>query len=380
MTLGAVPAGWRTSGRRLRGGQCTSFIVTRDATGEGGFLKLLTRNGDSKARARFRREVVAYETLTAPNLPALLEHNAQQWGDRDVQLYLVLEPIQGPNLGEHVRTTGPIDLETALLMIMSLLGTLESCHSEGTIHRDIKPANVMLRNGDPTKPVLVDFGLSFNADSDLDDLTRVGEEVGNRFLRLPEQAFLRRSELADVTQAAGLLFFAATGEEPRVLVDDEGLMPHQRSAPANRLHAATSGAKLRRLLCLFDRAFANAAAYRFQSVIELREAAATVRDTGGETKDRTYESLLVRLEETVNTASNLDLARRQQLLSQLCSEVWTQLRSLAKDRKLQVTQTARQINPAAGRAEWADLARASVRCLRSRHPRGLRDLPVRAPW
>jgi serine/threonine protein kinase len=64
-------------------------------------------------------------------------------------------------------------------------------------HRDIKPANVALRNDDITKPVLVDFGLSFN-DSDADDLTRVGEEVGNRFLRLPEHAFGERGAASDV--------------------------------------------------------------------------------------------------------------------------------------------------------------------------------------
>jgi hypothetical protein len=45
---------------------------------------------------------------------------------------------------------------------------------------------VVLRNGDITDPVLVDLGLSFNDADEDDDLTRAGEEVGNRFLRLPE--------------------------------------------------------------------------------------------------------------------------------------------------------------------------------------------------
>jgi hypothetical protein len=71
----------------------------------------------------------------------------------------------------------------------------------------VKPANVVLRNDDLTAPVLVDFGLSFN-DSDEDDLTRVNEEVGNRFLRLPEHAF-------------GGSTRKATGPPPK---QDDGLM------------------------------------------------------------------------------------------------------------------------------------------------------------
>ena len=73
----------------------------------------------------------------------------------------------------------------------------------------------------------MDFGLSFN-DAEEDDLTRVGEEVGNRFLRLPEHATGGRGAASDVTQLAGILIYSVSGCEPRVLLDKEYKMPHQR--------------------------------------------------------------------------------------------------------------------------------------------------------
>lgn len=70
-----------------------------------------------------------------------------------------------------------------------------------------------------TRVVWVDFGISFNHTED-DDLTRVNEEVGNRFLRLPEHAPRGSSPVSDVTQLAGLVLWVLTGVEPRALQDE----------------------------------------------------------------------------------------------------------------------------------------------------------------
>jgi eukaryotic-like serine/threonine-protein kinase len=97
---------------------------------------------------------------------------------------MILEWIEGLSLRQKVDQDGRVSLQDAVACVTAIGKVLAECHAVGVAHRDIKPANVMLRRGTLSAPVLVDFGLSFN-DTQLDDATRA-EEVGNRFLRLPE--------------------------------------------------------------------------------------------------------------------------------------------------------------------------------------------------
>ena len=110
-----------------------------------------------------------------------------------------------------------IDVDTGLACVKELASVLNRCHENDFTHRDLKPANIVLRNSDITTPVLVDFGLSFNNAEEDNPLTRLNEEVGNRFLRLPEHRRGGRAPASDVTQLAGIFFYIITGHEPRVL-------------------------------------------------------------------------------------------------------------------------------------------------------------------
>src|SRR4051794_21005825 len=84
----------RASRRTFRGGQGNGFEVV-DADGRRGFLKRLNRQNDPKARGRFRREVVSYETLKDPRLPRILDHNSDAWNQKGIGLFLVLEFVDG---------------------------------------------------------------------------------------------------------------------------------------------------------------------------------------------------------------------------------------------------------------------------------------------
>jgi eukaryotic-like serine/threonine-protein kinase len=192
-----MPAGWEEHWRKLPGknfvgGQGRSFLAeSRDGTGQIVFVKMLIRHRDGRARGRFRREAVAYETLPPESgIPRLTAHNADAWEGPD-ELYLVLERISGQTLSDWMSSRSAMPPDEALACVLALAETVALCHAEGVLHRDIKPANLMLRDGDPHQPVLLDFGLSFNDREPL-DITRVNEEVGNRFMRLPEHSFARR--------------------------------------------------------------------------------------------------------------------------------------------------------------------------------------------
>ncbi|MCH9729755.1 MAG: protein kinase [Actinomycetia bacterium] len=261
----------REAGTSVRGGQSASFVATSRDSGSKAFLKTLLRHRENnlRARRRFRREAVAYETLTGLGPPTLLDDNSETWLDSGRPMYMALEYIDGPNLQSYVQQHGPlVEVDSALACVGRLAEVLHSCHENNVTHRDVKPANIVLREGAPTEPVLVDFGLSFNDEGE-DDLTRVGEEVGNRFLRLPEHAFGSRATGSDVTQLAGVLLYILTGIEPRVLVDQAGLMPHQRPEIRALLMERLEERQCLRLLRVLDRAFTPDLSARYGTAPDL---------------------------------------------------------------------------------------------------------------
>lgn len=288
-----------SDGPTFRGGQGKSFLAEPISGGpERVFIKTIDprRRRQDAARKRFKREAAAYDTLRGLGPPELIEDNSGAWDDPSKPvLYMVLEYVPGPTLREYLDTTGPLAQPDVLEFLRVLSGVLNSCHQNEFLHRDIKPLNIVLREGSPTSPVLVDFGLSFNDESE-DDLTRVGEEVGNRFLRLPEHSLGGRYPASDVTQLAGVVLFMLTGVEPRVLIDENNRMPHQRLDVRSHLETRFHGRQLFRVMRVFDRAFTQDVSKRFRTATELFEnVKQAMTDADGSTDDLT--DLEARLDE-----------------------------------------------------------------------------------
>jgi len=207
----------------FRGGQGVSFTArAKDGDGPRVFIKTLRpdRVRNLPARRRFKREVAAYETLADLGPPRIFDHNADTWEDCRTPMYMATEFIEGINLEGYVEAGRAIDVYAGLACVNELATVLNRCHENDVTHRDLKPANIVLRNSDITTPVLVDFGLSFNNADEDDPLTRLNEEVGNRFLRLPEHRSGGRAPVSDVTQLAGIFFYIITAHEPLVLRDE----------------------------------------------------------------------------------------------------------------------------------------------------------------
>lgn len=333
---------WRETGRTFSGGQGSSYLVVNlNDEDDFAFVKTLKRQTDDRARRRFRREVAAYETLAAvrDSIPRLLHHNASQWGDRKVPLFMVLEYIEGVTLSDYIKANGAQSCAIAISSLGPLAKVISECHSDGIVHRDIKPRNVVLRDSDPAKPVLVDFGLSFNHANEDVDLTRVGEEVGNRFLRLPEHSTGGRSPLADITQAAGLAFYIMTATEPRILIDSAGRMPHQRPGMRDKLRAATEGERqLVSLESWFDRAFTVKVEHRFQAIISLHDALEAVMTRPAEPSE-SFEDLVAQVDDIANHVSTLAAREHVGRIQQTIARAAHVLRSFAGERGLEVIQS-----------------------------------------
>lgn len=259
------------------GGQSDTKLVT-DRAGLSGpfFLKILRSQNDPNRRRRMFREVAAYKTLTHRGIPKLIDSNADHYDDLAYKLYLVTEYVEGTTLEERI-TSAPLSSDDAVKVVTGVLEIVGYCHSAGVLHRDIKPDNVMLRAGSLSEPVLVDFGLSFNEVEAQPLTTLPAEEVGNRFLRLPEFSVgndntSRRNGVSDVTQCCGLLLYALTGDIPGALMTgDSAQMPHQRDEVRAKLQRRVSSDRFLQLQRIFDRGFRADVSHRWQSAGELRE-------------------------------------------------------------------------------------------------------------
>lgn len=348
----------REQGPSFRGGQGASFVAKSREDGETrAFVKTLHRHRerDRKARARFRREAVAYETLAGLGPPALYDHNADTWTDLGQPMFMVLEYIDGPNLSSFIGAHGPVGLDAATECVRKLSTVLHNCHQNNVTHRDVKPANIVLRDGEVTQPVLVDFGLSFNDESE-DDLTQVGEEIGNRFLRLPEHAFGGRGAGSDVTQLAGVFLFLLTGCEPRVLIDQSGLMPHQRPGAGDALSEALTDRQRLRILRVFDRAFIPELTARFTTAQELvaqidRAMATDSQDDGN------FDRLMAQMSDFVQSRNLQALGTRREKLDRFLGLIDGVVQSFAKSKGMMRWQS-NWASTATAEDEWATVKMA----------------------
>ena len=79
-----------------------------------------------------------------------------------------------------------------------------------------------MRGGSKSDPVLIDFGLSFNIEDDEVAATPTEQQVGNRFLALPElttPGSEKRDPRADLASCCGIFYFALSGDQPMTLRD-----------------------------------------------------------------------------------------------------------------------------------------------------------------
>lgn len=258
------------------GGQGVVRKVRNRHDGRLGALKIMhaDKPASRERRARMHGEATALKALAGAGVPALLAANTEQWEQDGTDLFIVMEWIEGLTLAQAV-SRGALDIDTTLAITQVLLRTVAKCHEANIHHRDLKPDNVVLRDGDLRAPVIVDFGMSW-AKPDGEDgrkfETDAGQELGNRFLRLPEHAagVELRDLRSDISMVVGLLFFMLTGRAPRQLLDVEGRFPHEVHADAFA-EATTSDLRWAKLRRVFKVGFQPTFGRRFQTAKQLTE-------------------------------------------------------------------------------------------------------------
>lgn len=337
---------WKTGWEKIEeldgGGQGEAYRARRRSDGKIGFLKIIKSKNVAERRARFFREATAYDSFGIDGVPRLIESNAHRHADDSVAPFIATEFIQGTTLRSWRESQTSVSLETAVTITSHLLDILQACHAQGCVHRDVKPDNMILEGGDPARVWLLDFGISYHDLADIDFQTEDWQEVGNRFLRLPELSagsLSKQDPRSDICFAAGILFYLLTGDHPDVLEDSEGRLPHQRSAALAQLQQ-TAAARLQRLLVLFDEAFATRMANRFSTVQAMRQRMGQLMQDKplGSSIDEDMAALREVLDTTVNRRLRATSAKISSALT-MVQEVFSQVEHSIGG-NLTVSQTA----------------------------------------
>jgi serine/threonine protein kinase len=206
---------WLVGHRIGRGGQARVFEATSGEASEVFAIKPISTTATKKG-ARFKQEVEQHARLSsegASNVIPVVDFHIEVHEDGATNGYIVM-PRAHANLDE-VASTFEGRLELSLDTFLGIVRGVRAAHDRGVIHRDLKPANVLFLDPALREPLVSDFGICLLKDARREDrLTDVGETVGARFYKAPEQ---ERGGVIDVTEAADvyalgkILHFMLTG-------------------------------------------------------------------------------------------------------------------------------------------------------------------------
>ena len=145
--------------RRLAGGGMGAVWLARHQTLDSDIaVKLMSPAliDTPTARSRFEREAKASAQLKSPHIVRV-----HDYGVEDGTPFMVMEALEGEDLGERLDRLGSLALPEVASLAMQIAKALRVAHTAGIVHRDLKPSNIFLscEDGDETVKLL-DFGIA----------------------------------------------------------------------------------------------------------------------------------------------------------------------------------------------------------------------------
>ncbi|MFK7767944.1 MAG: serine/threonine protein kinase [Mariniblastus sp.] len=199
--------------RLARGGMGSVFKARHCHLEKDVAIKILPerRMRTRDAIARFSREMKIIGQMSHPAMVS-----ATDAGMENGIHYLVMELVDGMDLGKVVRSNGPLSIADACEVVRQAAIGIEYAHQQGVIHRDVKPSNLMLANDSIVK--VLDLGLATlgGLTSAVDELTTVGQLMGTLDYMAPEQCGTSEeiNERSDVYGLGATLYKLLAGAAP----------------------------------------------------------------------------------------------------------------------------------------------------------------------
>jgi serine/threonine-protein kinase len=222
------------------------------------------------ARARFEREARTAAQIQSPHVVKVFDY-----GIEDETPYLVMELLDGEDLGARLKRRGPLSLPAAADIVAQVARALRQAHEAGIVHRDLKPANVFLaRSGEVEIAKVLDFGLAKPMDlSPEDEATKTEEVLGSPQYMSPEHARGTRDPdpRSDLFSLGVIAYRLITGKLPFSGRNASDILVKicTEPAPPPSVHRADLPLAIDRF---FVRALAKTPEERFQSAAEMAQA------------------------------------------------------------------------------------------------------------
>lgn len=170
--------------------------------------------GLPKVVARFTREARAAVKIKSEHVARVIDVGKLENGAP----YIVMEYLEGEDLGAWVQTRGRLPTELAVLFVLQACEAVAAAHAIGIVHRDLKPSNLfVIRLADGTLSVKVlDFGISKFRDPTDASITGAAALLGTPLYMPPEQMRSARDVDArsDIWALGALLHHLLAGEPP----------------------------------------------------------------------------------------------------------------------------------------------------------------------
>ncbi len=199
-----------------RGATGTVWLGRDEVLGRNVALKRigLLPGTDQTDLARAEREAQLSARLAHPHVLGV--YDAVVDGESESH-WLVMEYVDGADLGRLVRDRGPLTPDQAAPLLAQAADALAAAHAAGIVHRDVKPSNILLDRAGQVK--IADFGIARLA-SDA-TLTQTGFVLGSPAYLAPEVAAGGRAdEAADVWSLGATLVHVLTGRPPYEIGDN----------------------------------------------------------------------------------------------------------------------------------------------------------------
>lgn len=194
-----------------------------DPDGKSVAIKLLREDIRRKPELlkSFRRGVASMQILARHKVEGMVEYLQAS----EIPAFVVMEFIQGPDLGEAVEAGYIADWPTVMRVAVDLAHIIRRAHllPERVLHRDLRPSNIMLKDyyldPDNYQVVVLDFDLSWHRgaieDSVISDTTLNGYLAPEQVEHMPSA--YTRNALVDSFGMGMTLFFLRTGVRPQLL-------------------------------------------------------------------------------------------------------------------------------------------------------------------
>jgi serine/threonine-protein kinase len=141
---------------------------------------------DTVAVARFVREAQAAVNIQSEHVARVLDVGALDNG----LPYMVMERLNGRDLGEIVHQYGPLPVHAAAGYLLQACEAIAEAHQKGIVHRDLKPSNLFLGQRSDGSPLIkvLDFGIAKVTEAENNvRLTSTGTGMGSPQYMSPEQ-------------------------------------------------------------------------------------------------------------------------------------------------------------------------------------------------